>query len=81
MKGIEDKVEAMSLNEPLLFIPPWKIYCYISGKLRKDTPEDHIRQRIARSLVEEYGYAKEDIGIEFPIKIGNSKKELILRKR
>jgi len=56
------------MTEPLLFIPPGKIRCYISGKLRKNTPEEHIRQRIARSLVEEYGYLKEDIEIDFTIK-------------
>jgi type I restriction enzyme M protein len=53
------------VNKPTaFFIPPGKIRCYITGKLRKETPEEHVRQRIARSLVEEYGYPKEDIGIE-----------------
>lgn len=55
-------------------IPPGKIKCFITGKLRKDTPEERIRQDIARSLVEEYGYEKSDIDIEFPVKMGRAKK-------
>ncbi len=55
-------------------IPPEKIKCFITGKLRKDTPEERIRQDVARSLVEEYGYNKRDIDIEFPVKMGRAKK-------
>lgn len=52
------------MTRPVEFIPPGKIRCYITGKIRNETPEEHVRQRIARSLVEEYGYPKTDIGIE-----------------
>lgn len=45
----------------------------MTGKLRKDTPEEHVRQRWARSLVDEYGYPKADLGIEVLIKIGRSR--------
>lgn len=55
-------------------IPAGKIKCYVTGKLRLDTPEEHIRQRMARSLVEEYGYNKEDMGIERIIVMGRAKK-------
>ncbi|MBF0330139.1 MAG: N-6 DNA methylase [Nitrospirae bacterium] len=55
-------------------IPPGSIRCFITGKLRKDTPEENVRQRWARSLVEEYGYPKQDIMIEFPIRMGTAKK-------
>jgi len=55
-------------------IPAGKIKCYISGKHRPDTPEENVRQRMARSLVEEYGYSKSDIEIEFTIVIGRTKK-------
>ena len=55
-------------------IPPGKIKCFITGKLRKDTAEERVRQDVARSLVEEYGYDKSDIGIELPIKMGIAKK-------
>jgi type I restriction enzyme M protein len=55
-------------------IPPGKMKCFISGKFRPDTPEEHIRQRMSRSLVEEYGYSKADIEIEYVIPIGRAKK-------
>jgi len=67
LKLIADKGETIEA------IPPGKIKCFITGKLRKDTPEERIRQDVARSLVEEYGYNREDIAIEFPIKTGSKK--------
>lgn len=57
-------------------IPPRKIKCFITEKLRNDTPEERIRQDVARSLVEEYGYDKNDIDVEFPIKMGVAKKRV-----
>ncbi|MBN2570413.1 MAG: N-6 DNA methylase [Deltaproteobacteria bacterium] len=55
-------------------IPPGNIRCYITGKLRKDTPEENVRQRWARSLVDEYGYSKNDIMLEYPVRMGTAKK-------
>jgi len=55
-------------------MPAGKVKCYITGKFRKDTPEEHVRQRMARSLVEEYGYEKIDIDIEKSIVMGTAKK-------
>ena len=52
------------------FVPAGKVRCYITGKLRPDKPEEHVRQRWARSLVEEYGYDRADIEVEFRIRIG-----------
>ena len=66
---------APKLSEPILLVPAGKIRCYVhSSVLRKDIPEEHVRQRVARSLVEEYGYAKMDLHIEFPIKVGSARK-------
>jgi type I restriction enzyme M protein len=56
-------------------IPPGKLRCYVTGKLRSDTPEEHVRQRVARSLVEEYGYSKSDLALEFTIQLGRAKKK------
>ncbi len=55
-------------------IPPGRIRCYLTGILRKDTPEENVRQRWARSLVEEYGYSKSDMQIEFKISMGIARK-------
>jgi len=40
--------------QPLLLIPAGKIRCFVHPDVvRQDTPEEHVRQRAARSLVEE----------------------------
>lgn len=55
-------------------VPEDKIKCYITDSLRDDTPEERVRQTVARSLVDEYGYSKEDIDVEFTVKMGRQKK-------
>ncbi len=40
---------------------------------RSETPEEYVRQEIAKSLVREYGYPREVIAAEFPLKIGSRK--------
>lgn len=64
----------MDDNNIIPFIPAGKRLCFITGKLRKDTPEENVRQKWARSLVEEYKYKKEDIALEFSIKMGVQRK-------
>ena len=56
------------------FIPPGKIRCFVTKKLRKDTPEENVRQRWARSLVDEYGYDVTDMAVEFSVKMGTKRK-------
>jgi type I restriction enzyme M protein len=58
---------------PLDQLPPGKLRCVITEKLRQDTPEEHVRQRVARSLLETYGYDRADIEVEFTIKAGSAK--------
>ncbi len=55
-------------------IPPGKLKCYITDKLRKNTPEERVRQDVARSLVEVYGYKINNLDVEFSIKMGRSRK-------
>ena len=62
------------LAEIILFVPAGKIRCFVTGKLRKDTPEEHVRQRWARSLVDEYGYDIADMAVEFSVKMGTKRK-------
>jgi type I restriction enzyme M protein len=63
-------------EKAITLIPPGKLQCVVTGKLRPDTPEEHVRQRIARSLLEDYGYDKADIEIEFTVNLGSSKKRV-----
>lgn len=63
-------------TEHISTIPAGKVRCIITSKLRKDTPEEHVRQRIARSLVEDYSYNKSDIEVEFLVRLGRSPKRV-----
>ena len=54
----------------ITFIPPGKRRCVITSRLRNDTPEENVRQRVARSLIDQYGYNREDIAVEFTVPIG-----------
>lgn len=64
-------------SAPIVLVPAGKIRCYVHPNiLRKDTPEEYVRQRVARSLVEEYGYAKTELSLEFPIKVGSARKKV-----
>ena len=54
-------------------IPDGKICDFIDEKIRNDTPEEYVRQNIERRLILELGYTREQIAVEFPIKIGSGK--------
>ncbi len=52
-----------------------KILDFIDGKTqRKESPEEYVRQEIAKSLVREYEYPKRTVEVEFKIKLGSSSK-------
>ena len=57
-------------SHDITFLPPGKLRCVVTDKLRNDKPEENVRQRIARSLIDDYGYKREDIEIEFRINVG-----------
>ena len=47
---------------------------YIDGLTqRPETPEEYVRQEIAKSLVREYGFQKNAIGVEFTLRLGSRK--------
>lgn len=44
---------------------------FIDGRTqRNDTPEEYVRQEIAKSLVREYRYSKSDIAVEYTLAVG-----------
>ena len=48
-----------------------KVLDYIDGTTqRPETPEEYVRQEIAKSLVREYGYGKAEISVEFTLRLG-----------
>lgn len=59
-------------DAPAVIVAPGKILDFVDGiTQRPDTPEEYVRQEISKSLVREYGYAKEDIAVEFRLKFGS----------
>jgi len=55
-----------------------KILDFIDGTVRKKTPEEYVRQNVERSLVQEYRYTREEIAVEFKVKVGSAKKRVDL---
>lgn len=57
-----------------IIVQQGKVLDYIDGiTQRTDTPEEHVRQEIAKSLVREYLYPKTDISVEFVLHLGTRK--------
>ena len=51
-----------------------KILDFIDGLTqRNETPEEYVRQEIAKSLVREYDYGKVEISVEFTLRLGSRK--------
>lgn len=51
-----------------------KVLDFIDGRTqRQETPEEYVRQEIAKSLVREYGYPKRDIAVEVTLRVGSRK--------
>jgi len=61
------------MSRPQAAVESSKIVDYATGTLLNETPEEVVRQLFERRLVEEYGYAKDQIGINFLIQKGSKK--------
>ena len=59
-------------------IPHGKILDFVDGTLRNETPEEYVRQEIEKSLVREYQYPKDEIAVEFRIKVGSASRRVDL---
>lgn len=57
-----------------IIVEQGKTLDFIDGKTqRRETPEEYVRQEIAKSMVREYAYAKVDIEVEFTLRVGTRK--------
>ena len=72
---IDDLENAISSRISRKKLTPF-VTCYVRNKEIQLKPEEVIRQLYLRVLVNEYGYAKSRIKIEYPISIGRSKKRV-----
>jgi type I restriction enzyme M protein len=57
-----------------IIVEQGKLLDFIDGHTQRDeTPEEYVRQEIAKSLVREYRYPKPNFAVEFIIRIGSRK--------
>jgi type I restriction enzyme M protein len=57
-----------------IIVEQGKVLDFIDGTTqRRETPEEYVRQEIAKSIVREYGYSKADIEVEFTLRVGSRK--------
>lgn len=57
-----------------IIVQQGKVLDYIDGLTqRPETPEEHVRQEIAKSLVREYHYPKGHISVEYTLQLGTRK--------
>jgi type I restriction enzyme M protein len=69
----------MSTDTPTaLIVPQGKLVDFIDGTIRDETPEEYVRQEIEKSLVREYLYPREEIAVEFSVKMGRLRKRVDL---
>lgn len=63
-----------ALKPVAVIVQQGKVLDFIDGQTqREETPEEYVRQEIAKSLVREYGYPKNDIAVEFTLRLGSRK--------
>lgn len=62
------------VNMQEIIVNEGKIKCLITGKMRKETPEEYVRQEYCRLLLAVYKYPKEHIDVEYSIKVGVTSK-------
>ncbi len=63
-------------NPAPLIVPQGKIVDFIDGSFRDETPEEYVRQEIEKSIVREYQYPREEVEVEFPVKLGTARKRV-----
>ena len=77
MKKGQRKVGSESVAEQgapsVIHVPEGQICDYIDNTFRRDTPEEYVRQIIERRLVNELGYSRERIAVEFTLSAGSNR--------
>src|SRR5579863_2871331 len=68
----------MFSNVAAFIVPQGKVVDFIDGTLRNETPEEYVRQEIEKSIVREYKYPREEVAVEFKVKLGVQRKRVDL---
>ncbi|MCW5669765.1 MAG: N-6 DNA methylase [Hydrogenophaga sp.] len=71
---MEESTVVAALKPVAVIVQQGKVLDFIDGRTqREETPEEYVRQEIAKSLVREYGYPKSDILVEYVLRLGSRK--------
>ena len=57
-----------------VLVPQGKVLDFIDETIRKETSEEYVRQEIEKSLIREYRYRRDQIAVEFRVKLGRASK-------
>lgn len=68
----------MADNVSALIVPHGKLVDFIDGSIRDEKPEEYVRQEIEKSIVREYLYPREEVAVEFSVKLGIARKRIDL---
>lgn len=69
-----NNMNAQEKHVVAIIIEQGKLLDFIDGETqRRETPEEYVRQEIAKSLVREYGSSKSDIEVECVLRVGTRK--------
>ena len=74
--SVTDQIDATTppTNKLAIIVQQGRILDFIDGHTqRRETPEEYVRQEIAKSLVREYRYDKASISVEFTLRLGSRK--------
>jgi type I restriction enzyme M protein len=67
-------LEQPSTPRPIVIVQQGKLLDFIDQLTqRPETPEEYVRQEIAKSLVREYRYPRKDVSVEFTLRLGSRK--------
>lgn len=73
-KAQQENASQSSAGVVAIIVEQGKILDFIDGETQRvETPEEYVRQEIAKSLVREYRYPKADIAVEYTIRVGTRK--------
>ncbi len=68
------QIQKTAVRPIAVIVQQGKILDYIDGiTQRSETPEEYVRQEIAKSLVREYGYEKAEVSVELTLRLGSRK--------
>lgn len=74
MSSTQNATKSANAGLTAIIVEQGKLLDFIDGSTqRQETPEEYVRQEIAKSLVREYQYPKSDIEIEFTVRVGTRK--------